>query len=199
MSKNNFALDYCFGAERYRDLLDDHFYPYIAEGRRPRRFDSQSRHDKIRQMKLKIDLELELHKGEWQDIEEKVVRWPVSGNPHTAFFYETESCSRPGMVTPGWIRKSEAETLLYAFEVEKRGLDIYLCEEFQEIKNRFWEELKRNPNCFPCSRNTDRNQSQGRLVPIGFIVCNFNVKRYFLTLDGVCSQVDFQVSYGISA
>src|SRR5579864_2580075 len=146
MSKNNFALDYCFGTSRYRDLLDNHFYPFIADGRRPRRFDKDDRHDKIRQMKLKIDLELERHPGVWQDIEEKVARWPATGIPHTAFFYETESCSRPGMVTPGWMKNSEAETLLYAFEVEQRGLDIYFCEQFQEIKTRFWAELRKNPN-----------------------------------------------------
>jgi hypothetical protein len=192
MSNNNYTEDHQFGTEEYQSLLDAYFYPLITRGGQIRRFDGQNRHDILRQRKLKMDLEIELLPSVWFDTEEKIVRWPESGRPHTAFYYETESCSLPGLITHGWMRNSEAQCLLYAFEILGRGLDIYFSKQFQEIKDKFWYEIKNNPNIFPWHRNRGQNESQGRKVPIGFVIRNFpQTERYHLFFDGTCVRVDF--------
>ena len=197
MSNNNWQEDLQFGTEEYQPLLDSSFYPYIAKEVQIRRFDSKSYHDVIRQRKFKMDLEAMLLPDVWFDIEEKVVRWPIkTGKPHTAFYYETESCSLPGLITPGWIQDSEAECLMYAFEIPGRGLDIYFSKQFQEIKTRFWQAMEKDRNCFHPHRNKGKNESQGRLVPIGLIIRRFpQIERYHLHLDGMCEQVEFNVSF----
>ncbi|HWS84568.1 MAG TPA: hypothetical protein VN207_09955 [Ktedonobacteraceae bacterium] len=106
MSNNSYSEDHQFGTEEYQSLIDISFYPSIAkpatfDEKWLRRFDGKNHHDVLRQRKLKMDLEFELLPGVWFDTEEKVVRWPESGRPHTAFYYETESCSLPGLITPG--------------------------------------------------------------------------------------------------
>jgi hypothetical protein len=201
MSNNNYSEDHQFGTEEYQPLLDNYFYPNIAGGsvfelRSIRRFDSKSYHDMLRQRKFKMDLEVELLPYVWFDIEEKVVRWPQNGKPHTAFYYETESCSLPGLITPGWMRDSEAECLMYAFEIPARGLDIYFSKQFQEIKDRFWQAMEKDRNCFHWHRNKGKNESQGRLVPIGLITRRFpQIERYHLHLDGTCKRVEFNASF----
>ena len=102
MSNNNWQEDHQFGTEEYQPLLDTSFYPHIAphmtKPEQIRRFDSKSYHDVVRQ-RFKMDLEVELPPYVWFDIEEKIVRWPHDGKPHTAFYYETESCSLPEFIT----------------------------------------------------------------------------------------------------
>jgi hypothetical protein len=193
MSNNNYREDHTY-TDGFKPLLDNHFYPFIAKDVIIRRFDGESPHDLLRQRELKMDLEATLLPYVWHDIEEKVVRPPQDGKPpHTAFYYETESCSLPGIITPGWMRDSKAQCLLYAFEIAACGLDIYFSRQFQEIKSRFWCEMKKNPNCFCPHRNPDKNQTQGRLVPIGYIIRHFTkTERYFLHLDGTCERVDFK-------
>lgn len=201
MSNNNYSEDHQFGTEEYQSLIDTSFYPSIAkpatfDEKWIRRFDGQNHHDVLRQRKFKMDLEVELLPGVLFDTEEKVVRWPESGEPHTAFYYETESCSLPGLITPGWMKDSEAQCLFYGFEVLGRGLNVYFSKQFQEIKSRFWCELKKNPNCFLWHRNKGQNESQGRRVPIGFIVRNFpQTERYLLHLDGTCERVEFNTPF----
>jgi hypothetical protein len=194
MSNNHYLEDHQFGTKEYSRLLDEHFYPFLSGGHSPRRFDNDGRHDKLRQTKYKTDLEIELSDGFLHDFEEKIARWPEDGKPHTAFYYETESCSRPGLITPGWMRDSEAEYLMYAFEIHKRGLDIYL-SDFQKLKQEFWKALERDPRCFECHRNRGRNESQGRIVPISFTTKATYTKRFFLHLDGACEKVDFNVVF----
>ncbi len=194
MSNNNYQEDFLFGNEKYQDLLDAHFYPHISGGQQTKRFDSESVHDKTCQRKLKVDLEIQLNDGFWHFVEEKVVRWPENNRPHKAFYYETESCSRSGLITPGWMQDSETEYLMYAFEILDCGLDIYL-SAFQKLKTKFWEELNKNPYCFKCHRNRGKNESQGRIVPISFTTNATYTKRFLLHLDGRCEQVPFNTIF----
>jgi hypothetical protein len=185
---NNYSLNSQF-SKKYRDLLFI-FHATIADGRVPKYFDGENHHERVCQTKLKIDLQLEYHLGMLSGIEEKVVQWPEDNRPYERFYCETESCTNPGRVTPGWMRTSEAEYLTYAFEVLGLGLDIYFID-FQKLKKWFWSQLEQHPNCFHPHRNPDQNQTQGRLVPIKLVTRIIPTQRYRVTFDGVCQQVGF--------
>jgi hypothetical protein len=92
------------------------------------------------------------------------------------------------------MKDSEAEYLMYAFEVLDRGLDIYL-SAFQKLKGKFWGELKKNPYCFKCHRNRGKNESQGRRVPIYFTINATYTKRFLLHIDGKCEVAPFNAVF----
>lgn len=130
------------------------------------------------------DLKLTLHKQVWR-IEEKLIR-----QKWDALFYETESCSKAGIVTDGWGRSCQAHYLNYMYEIAEIGLDCYLFR-FEHFKQWFWSEMKRNPCQFKARRNPDRNESQGRLVPLQRCVrAGIPMRRYLLRFNGECLSLD---------
>lgn len=94
-------------------------------------------------------------------IEEKIVRWP--GRPYTAFALETESCTKPGYESPGWMVYGKADYLLYAFANQNEtALASYLVD-FPKLKEWFWPRVDSFP-VFQMKKTL--NRTRGRVVPI---------------------------------
>lgn len=92
-------------------------------------------------------------------IEEKIVRWP--GYDYRAYTLETDSCTKPGRESEGWMRYGQADYLLYAFAKPDR-LAVHLID-FPKLQDWFWREVE-SFEVFQM-RNTI-NLSRGRKVPI---------------------------------
>jgi hypothetical protein len=131
------------------------------------------------QLDDKVDLAL-CYRGRELQLEEKLI-----SKQYSKFYCETESCSKPGMITDGWMRTSKAHYLVYAFTVPDRGLDIYILK-FPEFKEWFWVEMAKRPCPFDWHRNPDKNQSQGRLVSVQWCIRRVPARHYFLSFDGEC-------------
>lgn len=182
-------------SKRYRHLMKC-FYNHISPGNEPMYLDGRRGFDLTAQTELHIDALLMGKNGNRYSLEEKLADWPTDKNePHTALYAETESCSKPGCVTNGYMQESIADFLVYSFEISDVGLDIYHIEFVQRLKPWFWHELKQNPHAFKPHRNPDKNQSQGVLIPLGLIARQFpNTKRYLVTFDGQCYELDLRIN-----
>ena len=113
--------------------------------------------------------------GEAALIEEKIVRWPKYDRPHTAYCLETESCTKPGHESPGWMYYGKATHLLYCFEQKCGGLICHLIK-FRELKKKFWD----NHESFKTFGPLDTlNATFGRKVPIAWVEAEVGVKKYF--------------------
>lgn len=186
MSSNNFEENFSFGVHKYRHLLEILYKRYCYEGRYV--FVDKSRFSTLVQRKLKTDTVIQKHPDVSYGIEEKVVSWPVSKNkPHTAFFLETRSCTNKGYESPGWMKTSCADYLLYAFEIKSIGLDVYLLD-FPILQRWFWDKAYTHLR-YPFSTMRDKNRTEGKLVPIIDITRSIPVERFLLTFDGVCKPL----------
>lgn len=101
-------------------------------------------------------------------IEEKIVRWP--GYEYSAYTLETESCTKPGFESEGWMKYGQADYLLYGFMRSDR-LVVHLID-FPKLQNWFWPlvetfDVFRMPNTL--------NRSRGRKVPIETVRANVPV------------------------
>lgn len=185
---NNFAMNEQ-ESKVHRPLMR-HFYEFIAPGREPKYYDGKTKFEIAVQRKLDVDLTIPSENGE-EGYEEKIIKWPEKGEPHTSFYAETESCTNPGNITYGWMRTGQADYLIYVFEYPN-GLDIHKIR-FQVFKDWFWQEIKRG-RPFPPSRNADNNRTQGLLVNIVEVHKKIPAERYFLTWDGVCRQIQLNTN-----
>ena len=92
-------------------------------------------------------------------IEEKIVRW--KGRHYDSICVETDSCTLPGLESPGWAHYSEADFLLYCMEQPGGGLDCH-CFGMQELRAWFWPRV----DDFPVCEMPSRNRTRMRLVPV---------------------------------
>lgn len=192
---NDFERDMVFSKE-YHPLLA-HFYERLFhEGRYV--FIDKSRFSLLVQTQLKADVIGQTRSGS-VGIEEKFTRWPVSGRPFVNFFLETESCTVPGRESQGWMQNGEADYLLYVFETQEKGLDIYLIP-FQELKTWFWKAVERHPDKYHEYTMPDTtNHTRGRLVPIIDILRYVPAtRRYHLRPDGSCKRIATSLTSGRS-
>lgn len=144
------------------------------------------RDNSIEQILQKIDLSLTWANSRIS-VEEKLIsqKWE-------SIYCETESCSKAGTVTSGWMRISMADYLNYAYKVADDKVDGYVIK-FTPFYKMFWDQMSINPHQFKAHRNIDKNESQGRLVPIKTLIqYRIPMKRYFLYLDGNCELVSLE-------
>ena len=168
MSTNNFEENFAFGVTTYRHLLDIFYKHYCYDGRFVCIGDiEKSPFSDVLQRQLKTDTVIQTGVRVSYGVEEKVVSWPTSGQPHTAFFLETRSCTNPGKISDGWMRTCQADLLLYAFEIKDVGLLIYLIP-FPRLKQWFWQTyLPTLPRSdYGLSVMPDENRTEGRVVSI---------------------------------
>lgn len=159
---NDFASDDAWQRDMRDRILVPGFYEVRALHGHRYVFMDKGRCARLLQKRLAVDTVMQTRANGTVCIEEKIVRWPEKkGEPHTAFFLETESCTVPGYESPGWMTYAEADYLLYCFEQQDGGLDCYLID-FPKLRKWFWER----DTTFPYSRQPEKNQTAGRVVPI---------------------------------
>lgn len=141
----------------YGNYAVDGRYVFIDKGRLATKLQKQFAVDTIVQGK----------NGAAICIEEKIVRWPRSNIPYTAFTLETQSCTVPGHESAGWMTYAEADYLLYCFEQRDGDLDCYLID-FQKLQEWFWEHETE----FSIFRMETANRTIGRVVPVSAVRAN---------------------------
>lgn len=173
-----FLRDLAFTVKMRTRYLEPHLYrAYSWEGRYV--IIDKSRCSTILQKRLAIDTILQ-KRDESICIEEKIERWPGYKRPN--FFLETDSCTVPGLESLGWMHYAEADTLLYAFELETRdGLDVYLIP-FEPLKAWFWQ----HHTAYRAHTMNQSNHTRGRLVPIRDVTQAITgIKHYIITDAGL--------------
>ncbi len=175
MSENNFFVN-DKDQKEIRDRFLVPFYNKFAQKGQYVFIDKSSCSMHI-QKQIKIDTIVLSQKGGTVCIEEKIATWPQYKNkPHTAFFLETDSCTNPGHLSPGWMKNGMADYLLYCFVTRMSNLDIYLLN-FPELKKWFWRVWKN----YPEHTMKEQNRTRGRLADILEVVNNINCSRYYVT------------------
>jgi hypothetical protein len=114
-------------------------------------------------------------------IEEKIVRFPENGRPHTRFCLETRSCTVPGREKDGWMCYGRADLLLYCFAAHRdpvMELDCYSID-FSALRKWFWTRL---PSANWHTHRTEQiNHTESRLVPIAEVQsAGFRCRRHVL-------------------
>lgn len=99
-------------------------------------------------------------------VEEKIVRW--KGRVYTAVTLETDSCTLPGLESPGWMHYCEADKLLWVM-CQGDGTVIYHVFGLPELKAAFWGALEKYPDLFPVHIEPSRNRTRSRVVDIEWI------------------------------
>ena len=113
--------------------------------------------------------------GEAIFIEEKIAR-----RSYTSFFLETESCTKPGHESDGWMKYGEADILLYAFaHTGEQLLDVYWID-FPRLKTWFWTTFEHYPYRPACGGTTP-NGTMGRVVPISDIDRAVGLSRWLVS------------------
>lgn len=142
-------------------ILGPGFYgAYALDGRYV--FLDRGRLVTLLQKRFAVDTIIQGRDGAAFCIEEKIVRWPSSGKAHTAFALETDSCTKPGHKSPGWMHYGKADFLLYCFQLQNDDLDCHLID-FPVLQRWFWE---REDEFHVFGPLKTLNASKGRLVPI---------------------------------
>jgi hypothetical protein len=187
MSSNDFPED-SFFSKKYRYLLQILYKQYSYEGRYV--FIDKSRFSMLIQKRLKTDVVAQLAVDESVGVEEKIARWPEKKNkPHTGFFLETDSCTKPGYESKGWMYDGQADYLLYAFEIKGVGLDVYIIP-FQPLKHWFWQILEKCPDRYPTHTMPGKNRSRGRIATIADVIAEISsIIRYCITFAGDCYEL----------
>lgn len=134
------------------------------------------------QRRMAVDTLVQGKEGGVVAIEEKIVRWPRSGRPYTAFCLETHSCTRPGHESDGWMVYGEADYLLYGFVQANGGMIAYLID-FPELCEWFWPNIN-SFNVFQMEHTL--NRTRGRLVDIEDVRRNVRMWRYELEPPEPC-------------
>lgn len=114
------------------------------------------------QKRFAVDTVVQGKDGAAYCIEEKIVRWPTNGKAHTAFALETDSCTKPGRESLGWMHYGKADFLLYCFQQANGELDCHLID-FPALQRWFWEHEDDFPVFGPLKT---LNGTKGRVVPI---------------------------------
>ena len=172
---NEFERDNEWQRRMRDEVLAPGFYGrYALRGRYV--FVDKGRLANVLQKRYSVDTILQASDGRALCIEEKIVRWPKSGQPHTAFALETESCTKAGHESPGWMRYGEADYLHYAFETADGDLDCYVID-FPKLQAWFATVEEQYPRFGPLPTI---NGTQGRVVPIADVERNVPTKRYLV-------------------
>lgn len=109
---NQFERDLAMQCEVRDALLKPRFYgDFSVEGRFV--FLDRGPLATLLQKRCAADTVAQGHNGAALFIEEKIVRWP--GYVYRCFCLETDSCTKPGHESPGWMRYARADFLLYCF------------------------------------------------------------------------------------
>jgi hypothetical protein len=117
-----------------------------------------------------VDTLVQADDGGVLSFEEKIVRW--RGRAYDAIVLETQSCTTPGYESAGWIRMSQADRLLYAFQTEIGGLDIL---DILALRAWFAPREQNFPSYGPLAT---LNATEGRVVPIAAILENVPARRH---------------------
>lgn len=120
------------------------------------------------QKRYAVDTVVQGKNGAALFIEEKIVRWP--GYTYNAYTLETDSCTKPGYESKGWMHYGQADYLLYAFMRPDR-LCVHLID-FEKLQVWFWREVDRFEVFGPL--NT-LNRTMGRKVPVRDVAENVPV------------------------
>lgn len=113
----------------------------------------------ILQKRFAVDTILQGKDGEAVCIEEKIVRWP--GYRYRSYCLETDSCTKPGHESQGWMHYGQADFLLYCF-MQPDQLECHLID-FQKLKAWFWPIASTLPSFGPLDTI---NRSAGRKARI---------------------------------
>jgi hypothetical protein len=117
-------------------VLAPGFYgSYALEGRYV--FIDKGRLATTLQKRYAVDTVLQGRNGAAFCIEEKIVRWP--GHRYSAYALETQSCTKPGHESPGWMKYGEADYLLYCF-MQPETLEVHLID-FPKLQEWFWSKV----------------------------------------------------------
>ena len=86
------------------------------------------------QKRFAVDTILQAKNGGAVCIEEKIVRWP--GYRYNSYCLETDSCTKPGHESKGWMHYGQADYLLYCFMLDDRiEWDLI---DFPKLQAWFW-------------------------------------------------------------
>lgn len=172
---NDFVRDDQWQRKKRDEILTGFYGKYALEGRYV--FINKSECSLLMQKRLAVDTVLQGKNGS-VCIEEKIVRW--KGSPLAAFFLETESCTKPGYESPGWMEYGKADYLLYCFETSLGDLDCYLIE-FAPLQAWFSEHGRRyHRHVMPDTLN----MTAGRLVPTITVSAKAKTVRFLAAPDG---------------
>ena len=158
---NDFERDDAWQKMMRNTILAPSFYgQYATDGRYV--FLDKGRLATLLQRRCAADTVLQGKGGEAVFIEEKIVRFPKSGWPYTAFCLETDSCTRPGRESLGWMHYGRADYLLYCFQTAEGHLGCHLVD-FPKLKEWFWQRHESFAVFGPLDT---LNATKGRVVPI---------------------------------
>lgn len=156
---NDFERDDNWQREQRDNILVPGFYEkYATDGRYV--LIDKGRFATILQKRMSVDTIVQSKDGRAVAIEEKIVRWP--GYQYQNFCLETDSCTKPGHESQGWMHYGEADYLLYCFQQTDGSLFCHLMD-FQLLKEWFWPRAETFPTFGPL--NT-LNATTGRKVPV---------------------------------
>jgi hypothetical protein len=145
-------------------VLAPGFYgSYATEGRYV--FIDKGRLATTLQKRFAVDTILQGKDGVALCIEEKIVRW--KGRVYDAYTLETNSCTKPGFESDGWMKYGQADYLLYAF-MRPDHLLVHLID-FPKLQAWFWP-LAETFSVFAMPDTL--NRTTGRVVPIKQVEAN---------------------------
>ncbi len=117
------------------------------------------------QKRFAVDTVLQSKHGKAVFIEEKIVRWP--GYRYTAYCLETDSCTKPGFESKGWMHYGQADYLLYCFVLPDRiEWDLI---DFGKLREWFWSVHNTLPTFGPLPT---LNRTAGRKALIATVKSN---------------------------
>lgn len=139
-------------------VLAPGFYgSYAVEGRYV--FIDKGRLATTLQKRFAVDTIVQGNDGAALCVEEKIVRW--KGYRYRAYALETDSCTKPGFESQGWMHYGQADYLLYGF-MRQDCLDIHLID-FPKLQTWFWQ----NVDSFEVFQMEETlNLTRGRKTPV---------------------------------
>ncbi len=158
---SDFLRDDAFQRDIRDRILAPCFYGAFAKGGRYI-FVDKGRLASVLQKRYAVDTFVQGKGGFCYCIEEKIVRWPKRDRPYTAYSLETNSCTKPGFESDGWMKYGSADFLLYGFHQPDDSLIVHLID-FPRLQEWFWPREDTFPVFGPL--NT-LNRSKGRVVSI---------------------------------
>lgn len=159
---NDFLRDDAWQKKMRDAILAQNFYgKYATEGRYV--FIDKGRLSKTLQRRYAVDTVVQGRQGNAVCIEEKIVRWPAHNKPYEFFCLETNSCTKPGHESDGWMVYGQADYLLYCFaNADETALVCYLID-FPLLQD--WFRAHQDGLRIFQMQGT-LNETRGRLAPI---------------------------------
>jgi hypothetical protein len=123
--QNSFFRDDAWQRQVRDAILVPHFYGSARFNGRYMLMD-KGRCASVIQRRLSVDTIVQSKTGSAVCIEEKIVRWP--GYRYDSLCLETDSCTKRGLESEGWMRYGAADYLLYCFAQKNGDLDCWLID-----------------------------------------------------------------------